>query len=217
MSVQQHKRAVGTFSNRQQAQEALNQLKNSNFPMDKVSILAQDADKVQGNQIGGAEVKEPGIEEVKEGAGIGAVGGTVLGGIGGLLVGLGALVIPGAGPFLAAGTLATTFAGAGIGAATGGLVGALTGLGIPEEQAQVYSQRVSKGEYLVMVDGTEEEIHRATSILGNSGIRDWAVFDMPSQSASAPASTSNTDIAPTGRTTSNNEVIEVVDRRDKVR
>src|SRR5579883_1601375 len=101
MPVQQQKRAVGTFSNRQQAQEALNKLKNSNFPMDKVSILAKDTDRNQDNQFGGAEVKEPGMEEVKEGAGIGAVGGTVLGGIGGLLVGLGALVVPGAGPFLA--------------------------------------------------------------------------------------------------------------------
>lgn len=130
MAFGQQKRAVGTFSTRQEAEDALNTLRDSGFPMDKVSVLAKDADR--GDKIGGAEVTDRGSNEAPEGAGIGAVAGTALGGVGGLLVGLEALVIPGVGPFLAAGTIATTLAGAGIGAAAGSIVGGLTGLGIPE-------------------------------------------------------------------------------------
>ncbi|MBW4586104.1 signal transduction histidine kinase LytS [Aetokthonos hydrillicola Thurmond2011] len=228
MAVQQQKRAVGTFSNRQKAEDALNTLKNSNFPMEKVSVLAKDADtdKDKDSQIGGAQLRDSKQNEAEEGAGIGAVGGTVLGGVGGLLVGLGVLAIPGAGPFLAAGTLATTFAGAGIGAAAGSVIGALTKLGIPEEQAQVYSRLVSEGEYLVMVDGTQEEISHATSILSDSGIRDWAVYDAPTQpmpestrtnSTLEPTRTNSTDLPPTGSMTSDHEVIEIVDKRNEVR
>lgn len=84
--------------------------------MDRVSILAQNTDS---NEIAGAQVKDRGDDESTKGAGIGAVTGSVLGGIGGLLVGLEALIIPGVGPFLAAGTIATTLAGASIGAASG--------------------------------------------------------------------------------------------------
>ncbi|MCX7595269.1 MAG: general stress protein, partial [Fischerella sp.] len=181
MAIQQRKRAVGTFPNLQNAEEALSKLKDSGFPMNRVSVLAKNTDR--GDQIAGATVKDKsditdrGDTEAQEGAGIGAVTGTVLGGIGGLLVGLEALIIPGVGPFLAAGTVATTLAGAGIGAATGGLVGALTGLGIPEEEARAYGQRVSQGEILVIVDGSDGEIERAGSILRNQDIRNWAIYN----------------------------------------
>jgi uncharacterized membrane protein len=176
MTLGQHRRAVGVFSTRQEAEYALTELKNSGFPMDRVSVIARDADR-QGS-IAGADT-----QKVDEGAGTGAITGTVLGGLGGLLVGLGALAIPGVGPVIAAGTvgttLATTFAGAGLGAAGGSLVGALSGLGIAEERAQVYSDRVSQGGYLVIVDGTEAEIQSAAAILSGRGIQEWGVYNSP--------------------------------------
>jgi hypothetical protein len=140
-----------------------------------------------------------------------------LGGIGGLLVGLEALLIPGAGPFLAAGTIATTLAGAGIGAAAGGLVGVLTGLGIPEEEARAYGERVSQGEFLVIVDGSEDEINRAGSILRDLDIHNWAIYDVSGTMASADLSDvdrTTQRYQGTTTTTTDQGVVEVVDKRN---
>ncbi|WP_026736295.1 general stress protein [Fischerella sp. PCC 9605] len=218
MAIQRRKRAVGTFPNRQTAEEALSRLRDSGFPMDRVSVLAKDIDRNE--QIAGATVKDKsdmsdrGDNEAQEGAGIGAVTGTALGGIGGLLVGLEALIIPGVGPFLAAGTIATTLAGAGIGAAAGGLVGALTGLGIPEEEARAYGQRVSQGEFLVIVDGSEDEINRAGSILRNQDIRDWAIYDVSGDVASADMNDIDRTTQRYTGTTTDEGVVEIVDKRN---
>jgi hypothetical protein len=178
-SNQPRLRAIGTFSSRQETEQALNELRDSGFVMDNVSILAKDTDRKDlENMAAGSTTTERGDTEAQEGAGAGAVTGTVLGGLGGLLVGLEALIIPGVGPFLAAGAIATTLAGAGVGAAAGGLVGALTGLAIPEEEAQIYADRVSQGDYLVIVEGTEDEINRAGSILSNRGISRWNIYEV---------------------------------------
>ncbi|WP_181280619.1 general stress protein [Aphanothece hegewaldii] len=169
-------RAVGTFSSRRDAENALNQLRESGFPMEHVSVLGKNAEN--DDRLGGASVNDTHSGDAKEGAGVGAVTGTVLGGVTGLLIGLEALLIPGVGPFLAAGTLATTLAGAGIGAAAGGLVGALADLGIPEDEARGYNDRISQGDYLVTVEGTLDEIERAGMIFQNRGIRDWNIYDV---------------------------------------
>jgi uncharacterized protein (TIGR02271 family) len=98
-------------------------------------------------------------------------------------VGLGVLAIPGVGPIMLAGAaataLATTVAGGAIGAAAGTLVGGLIGLGIPEDRAKIYNDRVSAGEYLVMVTGTKGEIAEAEAILNHRGIQEWGVYDVP--------------------------------------
>lgn len=73
--------------------------------------------------------------------------------------------------------LATTAAGGIMGAAAGSLIGALVGLGIPEEKARVYNERVTRGEYLVIVEGSEDDILRAEAILSNHGIQEWDTFD----------------------------------------
>ncbi|MGF1675500.1 MAG: general stress protein [Rivularia sp. (in: cyanobacteria)] len=236
VDTRQYKRAVGTFPSRDDAEKALYKLRDSGFSMDKVSLLAKNAD---GNeQIAGTEVRnERGENEAQEGAGIGATTGTVLGGLGGLLLGLGELFIPGAGPFLAAGTIATTLAGAGLGAATGGIVGALTGMAIPEEDAQMYQDRIDNGYYLLIVEGYEDEIDRAGSILNNHQIGNWKVFN-----ADAPkveTEVKEVPVAPTPvnpvvqkevdvvnrekvvdrdvvdkKTTVDHNVVEIVDKRD---
>lgn len=176
-----HKRAVGVFPNRHDAERALHELQDSNFPMDRVSIIARD--EAQGDDIAGAEVRDRVGNKADDGAKTGAISGGALGGITGLLVGLGALAIPGIGPILLAGagatTIATTLAGAGIGAAAGGLVGALIGAGIPEDRARAYNDRVARGGYLLIVEGTDRDISRAEVILHNRGIEDYGVYDAP--------------------------------------
>jgi hypothetical protein len=177
----QHKRAVGVFSNYRDAEVALKELQNTGFPMDQVSVVARDAERH--DDIGGADVSDRVGNKADEGASKGALTGGTLGGLAGLLVGLGALAIPGIGPVMLAGAtataIATTLSGTAIGAAAGGLIGALIGLGIPEERARVYHDRVSRGDYLVMVEGTEAEIHTAQAILSHRGIQDWGIYDAP--------------------------------------
>lgn len=189
-----HRRSVGVFPTRRAAERALHELRDSGFPMDRVSVITQDRN--QPDQIAGADVRDRTGNKADEGATVGAVTGGALGGLTGLLVGLGTLAIPGIGPIMLAGAtataLATTLAGGAIGAVTGGLVGALIGLGIPEDRARVYHDRVARGEYLVIVDGTDADISRAEAILHRGGIEEYGVYDAPIHTAS------DTHIATTG-------------------
>ncbi len=92
-----------------------------------------------------------------EGATAGAVTGGVTGGTLGLLAGIGALAIPGVGPFIAAGPLMAALSGVAIGATAGGVVGALVGMGIPELEAKVYEDRIKNGGYLVAVHVSDSD------------------------------------------------------------
>ena len=189
-----HRRAIGTFPNRRAAEQALHELKDSGFPMDRVSVVAQDADRK--GSIAGATTSDHHSDtksdnKADDGAKAGALSGGALGGLTGLLVGLGALAIPGLGPIMLAGAaataLATTAAGTAIGAAAGTLLGGLIGMGIPEDRAKVYNDRVSAGEYLVMVDGTDAEITHAQGILNHRGVQEWGVYDIPATAGVATA------------------------------
>ena len=138
----------------------MQELLDGGFGRDDISVVRtnQQGDYTSGNMV---EPKEQDASGAAAGAGIGAV----LGGLAGLLVGLGALAIPGIGPIVAAGPLATTLAGAGLGAATGGLVGALADAGIPEREAGAYAEGVRRGGTLVTVRADEDRVDRATDIL----------------------------------------------------
>lgn len=216
-----NQRAVGTFPTRQATEQALLELRDAGFPMGKVSVITRDGQRER--EIAGVDVQNSVGNEAAEGAGAGAVTGTVLGSIGGLLVGLGTLVIPGAGPFLAAGTVATTLAGAGIGAAGGALVGALTGLGIPEREAEDYSQRLSQGEYLVIVDGSDDEIRRAEAVLRRRHIQAFGIYNAAEHQSTGHQ---GREIAPgvtdaegrySDRSTLDRDIVEVIDHRQETR
>src|ERR1043166_5340364 len=86
-----------------------------------------------------------------EGASTGAATGGVIGGVLGWLAGIGAIAIPGVGPFIAAGPIMAALAGRGVGTAVGGIAGGLVGFGIPEYEAKRYEGRIKKGGYLVSV------------------------------------------------------------------
>ena len=91
----------------------------------------------------------------------------------GWLVGIGALAIPGLGPFIAAGPIMAALAGAGVGGAVGGLTGALVGMGIPEYEAKRYEGRVKDGGILLSVHSdTSDEISRAKKILEGTNAQD---------------------------------------------
>lgn len=195
-TVSNHRRSVGVFPNRRAAEQALHALRDSGFPMDHVSVITRDTDRH--DNIAGADIHDAAHTErvgnkADEGAATGAATGGVLGGLTGLLVGLGTLAIPGIGPVMLAGAtataIATTLAGGAIGAVTGGLLGGLIGLGIPEDRARVYDERVRRGEYLVIVDGNEAEISQAERILHHHRIEEYGVYDAPVGNAAATQTT----------------------------
>ncbi len=198
----QNRRAVGMFPNRRSAESALYALRDSGFPMDHVSVITRD--DLQESKIAGADVQDSVSEhrvanqvdnKAEEGAAVGITTGGVLGGLTGLLVGLGSITIPGISPVMLAGATATaiaTLAGTAIGAATVGLLGGLIGLGIPEEHAKIYNERIGRGEYLIIVDGNESEIAHAHQILQTHNIEEYRVYDAPGVASeqSAPVETS---------------------------
>ena len=108
-----------------------------------------------------------------EGAATGAGSGAVLGGTLGWLTGIGALAIPGLGPFIAAGPIVAALAGVGVGGAIGGITGALIGLGIPEYEAKRYEGRIKEGGILLSVHCDDSNwIKRAKEILQRTGAQD---------------------------------------------
>jgi hypothetical protein len=185
MDLSYSKRAVGVFSNESDAERALTDLRDAGFAMDRVSLIAQETNRLDAStEIGDTNVQNLAqTTHLDEGAKAGTATGGVVGGVTGLLVGLGTLAIPGVGPIMLAGAaataIATTVAGGAIGAAAGGLLGGLVGLGIPEERARVYNDRVVAGGYLVVIDASEREILEAEPILKRSGIHEWNVYSSP--------------------------------------
>jgi hypothetical protein len=178
-------RAVGTFANRLETENALLEIKSSGFPMENISVVGRNANTE--DRVAGVAVHKSIDNKADEGAVAGAVTGGTLGGVTGLLVGLGTLAIPGVGPVMLAGAaataLATTLAGTAIGAGGASLLGALIGLGVPDNDAQVYSNLLEQGYYLVVVDGTETQVRHAGEILTRKGINQWQVYNASNASA----------------------------------
>ncbi|WP_035993056.1 general stress protein [Leptolyngbya sp. KIOST-1] len=184
----QFQRAVGLFATRQEAERAMYRLRDSGFPMDRISVVAKSGEGLRdlsSNQD--YDPNKPKSEQALGGAGAGAKAGAITGGAVGLIGSLGVLAIPGVGAVAEVGfLLANTLLGTGIGAASGGLLGALIGWGVPEDRANYYNDRVhNKGEYLVLVEGSEQEIRAAESVLQESGIRDWGVYNSSASAAGA--------------------------------
>jgi uncharacterized protein (TIGR02271 family) len=146
---------VGVFDDRDDAQRAIEALKDAGFRSDDIGVTMRDRREAE------ALVEDTGTH-AGAGAATGALAGGALGGLAGWLVGIGALAIPGVGPIIAAGPLAAALGGAAIGAAGGGLIGALTGMGVPEDEAKWYEGEVHRGGTLVTVraDGRYGEARR---------------------------------------------------------
>jgi hypothetical protein len=138
-----------------------------------------------------------------EGAATGAGSGAILGGALGWLVGIGALAIPGLGPFVVAGPIMAALAGAGMGGAAGGITGALIGMGIPEYVAKRYEGRVRDGGILLSVHSDNSDwTKRAKEVLERTGAQDI------SSSAEASADYAKSD-RPVARTASDVETVQI--------
>lgn len=139
------KKAVMCIVQRQdQAEAIVSQLQRTGFTPNDISVLFPD-------KQGTKDFAHEHNTKAPEGAVAGAGTGGVLGGTVGLLAGIGALAIPGLGPFIAAGPLMGALSGAALGAGVGGLTGALIGMGIPEVEAKMYEGKIKGGNLLIAV------------------------------------------------------------------
>jgi hypothetical protein len=158
----------GIYPSVAQAERAVDSLVQARFSNADISVLLPD------NQSSKDFAHEK-HTKAPEGTTTGVATGGTIGGTLGLLAGIGALAIPGLGPFIAAGPIMATLAGLGVGGAVGGLVGALVGMGIPEYEAKRYEGRVKNGGVLLSVHcDTSDEITHAKETLKRTGAEDIA-------------------------------------------
>ena len=161
------KKAVfGIYPSRTSVETGVERLKSEGFSSSDISVLMPE-------KGGSDKFAHDNSTKAPEGATAGAGTGLVIGGTLGWLVGIGALAIPGVGPFIAAGPIVALLAGAGTGAAIGGLAGGLVGLGIPEYEAKRYAGYVNDGGILLSVHtGDSNLVSKAKLILEQTGAKD---------------------------------------------
>jgi hypothetical protein len=167
---------IGVISEYQDVEQILNTFKDANFSMDKVSVIVRDE-----NASGELATSEQDFIRDKTIEGVTKTGLTAggIGSLAGLLVGLGLLVIPGVGPIAIMGgkvAVAGLLTGGFYGAAAGGILGAVLGNGVSREQAKIYSEHLAQGNYILIVEGSSEELHQVESTLNKSPIQNWGIY-----------------------------------------
>ena len=160
--------AYGIYPDRAKLETGVQALRDANFRSEDISVLLPE-------NVGTKDFSAEKQTKAPEGVASGATAGAGAGGMLGWLVGIGAIAVPGIGPFLAAGPIMAALAGVGAGGVTGGVVGGLVGLGIPEYEAKRYEGRIRDGGILISVHCDDSEwTSRAKEILERTGAEDVA-------------------------------------------
>ncbi len=166
-----HTAVYGIYSTRQDAEMAIDSMRAAGFRAEDISVLFPDN---EGTKDIGHEKHTKAPEKATAGAAIAGIAGGALG----WLAGIGALAIPGLGPFIAAGPIMAALAGVGAGSVVGGLAGALVGAGIPEYEAKRYEGRIRSGGILLSVHCDDNlMIGRAKEMLRHTGAQDVAAAE----------------------------------------
>jgi hypothetical protein len=158
------------------ASRAVDELERAGIPHSDISIVASNAEgwydrnRTTSGVDPAHDRDHDGRDDRAEGAAAGAGIGATLGGVAGLLAGLGLLAIPGIGPVVAAGWLASTAAVAAAGGTAGGLIGALTQSGVDEREANAYAEGVRRGGTLVTARVPDTDRARYEAILDRSAV-----------------------------------------------
>jgi len=156
----------GIYRTRDNVEEAVDALRKADFRNADISVLFSE-------NVGTKDFAHEKHTKMPEGSSAGAGTGAVIGGTLGWLTGIGALAIPGVGPFIAAGPIVAALAGAGAGGVIGGIAGALVGMGIPEYEAKRYEGRIKEGGILLSVHCDNADWKkRAMEILKQTGATD---------------------------------------------
>jgi hypothetical protein len=156
----------GIYRDRAHVEDAVDALIDNGFRSEDISVLMPE-------NIGTKDFAAEKNTKAPEGATTGAGTGAVVGGTLGLLAGIGALAIPGLGPFIAAGPIMGALAGMGTGGVVGGIIGALIGMGIPEYEAKRYEGMIKEGKILLSVHCDNSDwVKRGKDILERTGAED---------------------------------------------
>src|SRR6195256_785062 len=156
----------GIYPTYESVERAVDALRVAGFRNTDISVLFPE-------NVGTKDFAHEKSTKAPEGAATGAGAGAVVGGTLGLLAGIGALAIPGLGPFIAAGPIMGALAGAGTGGVVGGVIGALVGMGIPEYEAKRYEGLVKEGGMLLSVHCDNSDwVKRAKETLEHTGAQD---------------------------------------------
>jgi hypothetical protein len=164
-------RVTAVFDDRARAERAVNELRTLGWENTDLSFVARSEDEA----VAAGAARENVGERAAKGAAVGAGAG--------LLFGLAALAIPGLGPFITAGGLASALgatggalaSGAIVGATSGAIAGALTRAGYSKEESDFYGRAVERGGVLIAVE-TEDvaSANEAGEILGQHGGRTYS-------------------------------------------
>ena len=156
----------GIVKTHAQAEQIVQGLQDAGFDSSEISVLLPDNE-------GKHDIGHVKATKAPEGATTGAATGGVAGGVLGLLAGIGALAIPGVGPFIAAGPIMAALGGAAVGGAAGGIIGALVGMGIPAYEAKRYDGKIRGGNTLISVHtDNSDQVKAAKEIYQRAGAED---------------------------------------------
>ncbi|CAN1210130.1 hypothetical protein TUMEXPCC7403_08035 [Tumidithrix helvetica PCC 7403] len=172
----EHKSAVGVLSDRYVAESTLDRLKEAGIPLNKITLVAQT---VAPDDVAISESefsRHQTIEQLE----IGALSGGILGAASGLLLGLASVILPGVGTIVFAGARGVALLGMAVGsfygAVGGSLLGGAFGNSMSPKQSSIYTDSLLQGKYLVVIEGTDNEIHCAEAILKTQGVQDWGIY-----------------------------------------
>jgi hypothetical protein len=158
--------AFGIYSDRSLLEAGVSVLRNNQFRNEDISILLPE-------NVGTKDFGHEKATKAPEGTATGGTVGAAIGGVLGWLAGIGAIAVPGVGPFIAAGPIMGALAGIGAGGVAGGIVGALAGIGIPEYEAKRYEGRIRNGGILISIHCDNSEwTKKAKDILEQTGAED---------------------------------------------
>jgi len=154
------------------AQAVVRELDRAGVPASDISIVSSNADGRYSTRDGKTIIDRDGDgrDDRAEAAGTGAGIGATVGGLAGLLAGLGIMAIPGIGPIVAAGWLASTLAGAAAGGAAGGIVGALSQAGVSSDEAPAYAEGLRRGGAMVTVRTNDANRMKIENVLDRSAV-----------------------------------------------
>jgi hypothetical protein len=160
-----HRAVVGTFPNRNAAGQALDQIIYSGFPIAQIFLIGHDINNNSStpNSFGTVTGTATGLKK-------GMFLGNFIGGTTGLALGIGLIALPGVGQLVWSSAIAFVFISSAICTVAGGFGGALIGLGLTSDQAKEYSRQVSEGSFLLIVEGTGQEIDLARQLVKQSAM-----------------------------------------------
>lgn len=150
---------IAIYDDHEKAVNAIKILGENDFPMGKVSL------------IGKAEVIDNHIhvQSLKSAKNAPAIIGAGAGLLVGALSGLGVFVIPGFGFLYGAGAIIGAIGGFDIGVITGGITSLLAEIGIKKDKIVTYQEHLNEGKFMIVIDGTDEEVAKAENILHTEG------------------------------------------------